>query len=106
MAKATRQAIPRARGTASSRAAAPVADRLRGVVEWVLGELTDGANADLERLEEALRVGLAWTAAAGDTCRVRCAATAVRQARLALAAGDRQQAVSALLAARDGLLTA
>lgn len=103
--KVTRQAVPRARQGAKvvPEVRVPVAARLRVVVDQVLTELTGETGAELGRLEEELRVGLAWTAAAGDTSRVPCAVDAVRQARLALAAGDRQQARAALLAARDGL---
>jgi hypothetical protein len=71
-------------------------------VDAVLAGLgTEGA--DLARLDDALRAALAWTAAAGDTCRIAPAVRQVRDARTSLAHGDTEHARSALIAARDGL---
>jgi hypothetical protein len=81
----------------------PAGRHLRAAVNTVLAELAGDAPVDHPRLEQLLRAGLAWTAAMGDTCLVAYAVVAVRQALGALAAGDRDQAVAALLAALDGL---
>jgi hypothetical protein len=77
---------------------------LRGAVDAVLAELSPRSDVDMmRRLAGVLRTGLAWTAATGHTCQVALAAAAVRHAVRGLAAGDTEQATSALLAARDGL---
>jgi hypothetical protein len=76
-------------------------ERLRRAVDTVLVGLTE--NADLKRLDDVLRTALAWTAAAGDTCRVDTAVRQVRDARLSLSHADATHARTALLAARDGL---
>jgi hypothetical protein len=60
-------------------------------------------GADLARLDDVLRAALAWTAAAGDTCRIAAVVREVRDARVSLAHGDTEHARSALVAARDGL---
>jgi hypothetical protein len=70
-------------------------------VDGVLAGLTD--DADLTRLDEVLRTALAWTAAAGDTCRVAPAVRQVRDARVSLNVEDAEHARAALLAARDDL---
>jgi hypothetical protein len=72
----------------------------------VLAELPAGASptsTDLQHLGETLRTALAWTAAAGDTCRISAAVHAVRDARLSLDAKEPDQARVALLSAKDGL---
>lgn len=79
---------------------------LRAAVETVLAELPDGASPTpqaLHHLDDTLRTALAWTAAAGDTCRVMAAVQAVRDARLSLDAKEPDRARVALLSARDGL---
>jgi hypothetical protein len=76
-------------------------ERLRRAVDTVLAGLTD--HADLARLDDVLRAALAWTAAAGDTCRVANAVDQVRDARDSLGHADTAHARAALLAARDGL---
>lgn len=77
---------------------------LRGAVDAVLAELSAQSDVDtMGRLAGTLRTGLAWTAATGHTCRVTLAAAAVRHAIRGLDAGDTEQVMSALLAARDGL---
>jgi hypothetical protein len=76
-------------------------ERLRQAVDTVLAGLTD--DADLSRLDDVLRAALAWTAAAGDTCRVARAVRQVREARACLAQPDAEHARAALLAARDDL---
>ncbi|TDV53677.1 hypothetical protein [Actinophytocola oryzae] len=76
-------------------------ERLRRAVDSVLAGLTD--EADLSRLDDALRAGLAWTAAAGETCRVAPAVRQVRDARASLRHADADHARSALLAAREDL---
>lgn len=76
---------------------------LQQAVDAVLAELTVDASADRRRLDEALRAGLAWLAATGDTCRVAGAVAAVREAQQALATDDPDQAIAALRAARKGL---
>lgn len=80
-------------------------ERLSRAVDTVLAGLTDSAEkpADLSRLDEALRTALAWTAAAGDTCRVAPAVRQVRDARVCLDQADAEHARTALLAARDEL---
>jgi hypothetical protein len=76
-------------------------ERLRRAVDTVLAGLAD--DADLRRLDDVLRTALAWTAAAGDTCRVAPAVGQVRDARLGLRHADAEHARAALLAAREGL---
>lgn len=79
---------------------------LRNAVETVLAELSVGVSPTpqaLHHLDETLRTALAWTAAAGDTCRIAAAVHAVRDARLSLDAEQPDQARVALLSARDGL---
>lgn len=79
-------------------------ERLRRAVDTVLAGLTDNAGtADLSRLDDVLRAALAWTAAAGDTCRVATAVRQVRDARACLEHADVEHATTALLAARDDL---
>jgi hypothetical protein len=75
--------------------------RLRRAVDTVLAGLGD--EADLKRLDDVLRTALAWTAAAGETCRVAPAVRLVRDARQSLGHADAEHAMAALLAARDGL---
>ena len=58
---------------------------------------------DLRRLDDVLRTALAWTAAAGETCRIAPAVRDVRVARTGLAHADAANARTALLAARDDL---
>jgi hypothetical protein len=70
-------------------------------VDTVLTGITD--EADLSRLDDVLRAALAWTAAAGDTCRVAPAVRQVRDARVSLGQSDAEHAKAALLAARDDL---
>jgi hypothetical protein len=76
-------------------------ERLRRAVDTVLEGLTD--RADLSRLDDVLRAALAWTAAAGDTCRVAHAVRQVRDARVGLGHADVEHARTALLAAHDDL---
>ena len=76
-------------------------ERLRRAVDTVLAGLDTGA--ELTRLDDVLRTALAWTAAAGDTCRVAPAVNQVRDARVSLGHADAAHARSALLEARDGL---
>jgi hypothetical protein len=76
-------------------------ERLRRAVDIVLDGLTD--EDDLSRLDDVLRAALAWTAAAGDTCRVAPAVRQVRDARVSLDQADAEHAKEALLAARDDL---
>lgn len=76
-------------------------ERLSRAVDSVLADLDD--DADLSRLDEILRMALAWTAAAGDTCRVAPAVRQVRDARVSLGQDDPVHARTALLAARDDL---
>lgn len=80
-------------------------ERLSRAVDTVLAGLTDNAGtpADLSRLDDVLRAALAWTAAAGDTCRVATAVLQVRDARACLEHADVAHATTALLAARDDL---
>lgn len=75
-------------------------ERLRRAVDNVLAGLNDD---DLSRLDDVLRAALAWTAAAGDTCRIAPAVRQVREARACLDHADREHARSALLAAREDL---
>lgn len=77
-------------------------ERLRRAVDTVLDGLTTG-EADLARLDDVLRGALAWTAAAGDTCRVAPAVRQVRDARISLSQADAEHARSALIAAHDRL---
>jgi hypothetical protein len=70
-------------------------------VDSVLAGLT--GEADLSRLDDVLRAALAWTAAAGDTCRVEPAVRQVRDARASLRHADLEHARTALTAARDDL---
>jgi hypothetical protein len=79
----------------------PVGRHLRAAVDLVLAELAGDAPTDHPRLEQTLRAGLAWTAATGDTCRLASSVAAVHRALRELAAGDREQALAALLTARD-----
>ena len=82
---------------------APVpGERLRRAVDAVLTGL-GAEGADLARLDDVLRTALAWTAAAGDTCRIAPVVRQVRDARISLAHGDTEHARAALVAARDGL---
>jgi hypothetical protein len=76
-------------------------ERLHRAVDTVLAGLTD--EADLSRLDDVLRAALAWTAAAGDTCRVATAVRQVRDARVSLHQADAEHAREVLLAARDDL---
>jgi hypothetical protein len=77
---------------------------LRGAVDTVLAELTSPSDVDtMRQLARTLRTGLAWTAATGHTCQIALTAAAVRHAARGLDAGDTEQAIGALLAARDGL---
>lgn len=76
---------------------------LRLAVDAVLAELTVDAAADRRRLDATLRVGLAWLAATGDTCRMAAVVATVREAQDALAADDLEQAINALRSARNGL---
>ena len=79
---------------------------LRKAVETVLAELPAGASPTpqaLHHLDDTLRTALAWTAAAGDTCRIAAAVHAVRDARPSLDAEELDRARVALLSARDGL---
>jgi hypothetical protein len=82
-------------------------ERLLLAVDTVLAGLADSAehadHAYLARLDDVLRTALAWTAAAGDTCRVAGAVGQVRDARGSLGHADTAHARTALLAARDGL---
>jgi hypothetical protein len=97
----TKQLSARAR-TAVPRPREP--DRhLRLAVDAVLTELTADPGTDRRRLDATLRVGLAWLAATGDTCRVADAVAEVREAQHALAAGALEQAITALRSAREGL---
>lgn len=85
-----------------SKRPAPVpGQRLSRAVDTVLAGL--GEEAETKRLDDVLRAALAWTAAAGDTCRVAPAVRQVRDARISLEHGDTEHARTALLAARDGL---
>ena len=78
--------------------------RLRQAVDTVLAELSATPNPQaMHRCDDTLRTALAWTAAAGDTCRVAAAVHAVRDARSLLDAEEPDQARMALLSARDGL---
>lgn len=82
---------------------APVpGERLRRAVDAVLTGL-NAEGADLARLDDVLRTALAWTAAAGDTCRIAPVVRQVRDARVSLAHADIEHARSALVAARDAL---
>lgn len=76
--------------------------RLSRAVDTVLTSLTETPD-DLSRLDDVLRTALAWTAAAGDTCRVAPAVRQVRDARVCLDQADAEHARTALLAARDEL---
>lgn len=96
----------------SPRRAAPVrrrplpvpGDRLRRAVDSVLADLdSDADQRALRQYDDVLRTALAWTAAAGDTCRIAPAVRAVRTARTRLGMADADQAKVALVAARDGL---
>jgi hypothetical protein len=79
-------------------------EQLRRAVDAVLTDLADsGGSAELSRLDDVLRTALAWTAAAGDTCRVAPAVRQVRDARVSLSQADAEHARTALLAARDDL---
>jgi hypothetical protein len=77
---------------------------LRQAVETVLAELGPGVDPKaMHRYDDTLRAALAWTAAAGDTCRIAAAVHAVRDARESLDAEEPERARSALLSARAGL---
>lgn len=76
--------------------------RLKRAVDTVLSGLS-ADDADLARLDDVLRTALAWTAAAGDTCRIAPAVRQVRDARIGLEHADIEHARTALLAARDHL---
>lgn len=76
--------------------------RLRSAVDTVLADVTE-TPTDLSRLDDVLRTALAWTAAAGETCRVAPAVRQVRDARICLEQADAEHARTALLAARDEL---
>lgn len=77
-------------------------ERLGRAVDTVLTRL--GADdPDLAYLDDVLRAALAWTAAAGETCRIAPAVRQVRDARVSLGHGDSEHARSALLVARDNL---
>lgn len=79
-------------------------ERLRRAVDTVLAGLTTNAGeAELTRLDDILRTALAWTAAAGDTCRIAPAVNQVRDARISLRQADTEHARSALAAAHDVL---
>jgi hypothetical protein len=71
-------------------------------VDTVLAGLGEDSS-DLRRLDDMLRTALAWTAAAGETCRIAPAVRDVRVARACLGHADADHARSALLAARDDL---
>ncbi len=77
-------------------------ERLGRAVDVVLTRLGAG-DADLAHLDDLLRTALAWTAAAGETCRIAPAVRQVRDARISLTQADTEHARSALLAARDAL---
>lgn len=78
--------------------------RLRAAVDTVLAELgAEPSPQALHRCDDTLRMALAWTAAAGDTCRIAAAVHAVRDARSMLDAEEPDEARVALLSARDGL---
>ncbi|OLR94048.1 hypothetical protein [Actinokineospora bangkokensis] len=74
----------------------PPGRRLRAAVRAALSDLDGDART-------ALVVGLAWTAAAGETCMLVPQVTAVRRAVDALDRGDLVAAKAALTAADDGL---
>ena len=93
---------PRQMPVARKRPAPIPGERLRRAVDAVLGGL-NADDADLARLDDVLRAALAWTAAAGDTCRIAPVVRQVRDARASLGHGDTEHARSALVAARDGL---
>lgn len=85
-------------------------ERLGRAVDTVLARLgAERAEAEcaegteLARLDDVLRTALAWTAAAGDTCRIAPVVEQVRDARAGLANADTEYARSALVAARDNL---
>ena len=77
-------------------------ERLGRAVDVVLTRLGAG-DPDLTHLDDVLRTALAWTAAAGETCRIAPAVRQVRDARISLGHSDTEHARSALLAARDDL---
>jgi hypothetical protein len=81
----------------------PPGARLRKAVDAVLSELGKESAAPLPQLDDQLRTALAWTAAAGETCRIPTAVLAVRTARSRLGMADPDQAKVALLAARSHL---
>lgn len=93
---------PRRTPLVRPRPVPPPGDRLRTAVDTVLSEL-DKEAAPLPQLDDQLRTALAWTAAAGETCRIPSAVLAVRTARSRLGKADPHQAKQALLAARDHL---
>lgn len=69
----------------------------------MLSELGKEEATSLPQLDDELRTALAWTAAAGETCRIPSAVLAVRTARSRLGKADPDQAREALLTARDHL---
>ncbi len=95
------QSHPRVPSVAKRPVAVP-GERLGRAVDTVLAGLGE-ETSDLRRLDDVLRTALAWTAAAGDTCRIAPAVRDVRDARACLAHSDPDHARAALLAARDDL---
>lgn len=93
---------PRRTPLVHPRPVPPPGVRLRTAVDAVLSEL-DKEAAPLPQLDDQLRTALAWTAAAGETCRIPSAVLAVRTARNRLGTADPDQAKEALLTARDHL---
>lgn len=78
--------------------------RLCKAVDAVLTDIgTDAGEQALRQYDDMLRTALAWTAAAGETCRIAPAVVAVRAARTRLRMAEPDKAKQALLAARDGL---
>ncbi|MGB3440168.1 MAG: hypothetical protein WBA97_15590 [Actinophytocola sp.] len=96
------QQSPRHAPPVRKRPATVPGGRLRHAVDTVLTGLNSG-DADLARLDDVLRAALAWTAAAGDTCRIAQAVRQVRDARISLGHGDTVHARLALTTARDSL---
>ena len=93
---------PRQVSPVRKRSAPVPGERLGHAVDVVLTGLNTD-DADLARLDDVLRTALAWTAAAGDTCRIAPAVRQVRDARISLTQADIEHARSALTAARDAL---
>jgi hypothetical protein len=94
---------PRRTPLVRPRPVPPPGGRLRKAVDSVLSELGKEAAPPLCQLDDQLRTALAWTAAAGETCRIPSAVLAVRTARSRLDKADLDQAKAALLTARDHL---